>query len=41
MPGARADHRFLLAAHPDLAVELERVLSEVGALPSVDADATT
>ncbi|MBX9472439.1 inositol monophosphatase family protein [Microcella sp.] len=34
LPGMRADHRFLLAAHPELAVALERVLGEVEAVPS-------
>lgn len=33
MPGARADHRFILAAHPDLAAALAPVLTEVGAMP--------
>ncbi len=38
VPGDRADHRFLLAAHPDLAVALERVLAEVGAVPNEPGD---
>lgn len=33
LPGARADHRFLLAAHPDLVRMLAPVLAEIGALP--------
>jgi len=31
--GARGDHRFLLAAHPELAEVLEGVLTTVGAVP--------
>ena len=38
LPGLRADHRFLLAAHPELAVALERVLGEVEALPTEATD---
>lgn len=38
MPGLRADDRFVLAAHPELAVALERVLVEVEALPSEATD---
>ncbi|MFN4001703.1 inositol monophosphatase family protein [Microcella sp.] len=34
LPGVRADHRFLLAAHPELAEQLAPVLAEVGAHPS-------
>ncbi|UTT63241.1 inositol monophosphatase family protein [Microcella humidisoli] len=34
LPGARADHRFLLAAHPEVAAMLGEVLAEVGARPS-------
>lgn len=33
VPGARADHRFLLAAHPELARMLAPVLADLGALP--------
>ena len=33
LPGSRADHRFLLAAHPQMATALASVLAEVGALP--------
>jgi len=33
LPGSRADHRFLLAAHPQMAAALASVLAEVGALP--------
>lgn len=33
VPGARADHRFLLAAHPDLVTILAPVLAEIGAVP--------
>ncbi|UYN82789.1 MAG: inositol monophosphatase [Microcella sp.] len=33
--GARGDHRFLLAAHPELAAALEAVLHEVGAVPDL------
>lgn len=33
VPGARADHRFLLAAHPNLARMLAPVLADLGALP--------
>ncbi len=39
VPGARADHRFLLAAHPDLARVLAAVLADVGALPPSDESA--
>lgn len=38
LPGQRGDHRFLLAAHPELGIALERVLSAVGAVPSSAAD---
>jgi myo-inositol-1(or 4)-monophosphatase len=38
VPGDRADHRFLLAAHPDLAIALERVLAEVEAVPIEPGD---
>lgn len=34
VPGAQADHRFLLAAHPDLNTRLGALLSEVGAVPT-------
>ena len=37
MPGARGDHRFLLAAHPDVVAVLAPVLTDVGALPPTDA----
>ena len=40
LPGLRADHRFLLAAHPQLAVALERALHEVGAVPVDRTDAS-
>lgn len=33
VPGARADHRFTLAAHPDSMGDLRVLLAEVGALP--------
>ncbi len=33
LPGARADHRFLLAAHPELARMLVPVLADLGAVP--------
>ncbi len=33
VPGARADHRFLLAAHPELARMLAPLLADLGALP--------
>lgn len=38
LPGARADHRFLLAAHPDLARALSPVLDDIGAMPAARAD---
>ena len=38
VPGDRADHRFLLAAHPELAVALERLLTEVDAVPMEPGD---
>ncbi|MDO9591535.1 MAG: inositol monophosphatase family protein [Microcella sp.] len=34
VPGERGDHRFLLAANPDLATELESMLVRVGAVPT-------
>ena len=34
VPGARGDHRFLLAAHPELATQLEPLLTAAGAVPS-------
>ena len=34
MPGARADHRFTLAAHPESIADLRVLLAEVGALPT-------
>lgn len=40
MPGERADHRFLLAAHPQMAAALASVLAEVGALPQSPEPAT-
>ncbi len=33
LAGAKADHRFLLAAHPTLSAELSAVLTRVGAVP--------
>jgi len=35
MPGARADDRFTLAAHPESIDELRALLAEVGAFPAV------
>jgi len=36
MPRARADHRFLLAAHPDVVAALAPLLADLGALPHSD-----
>jgi myo-inositol-1(or 4)-monophosphatase len=37
VPGAKADHRFLLAARPDLSTQFAVLLSEVGAVPTGSA----
>jgi myo-inositol-1(or 4)-monophosphatase len=36
LPGARADHRFTLAAHPSTIADVRALLTDVGALPAVD-----
>ena len=36
VPGARVNHRFLLAAHPELVRMLAPVLADLGAVPLSD-----